>query len=124
MKTLAHNQQIKMAQFLHNPVVTVGTLEGYVQENSDKYGSKFSESIEDAMARAKKNNHDIAWTNQSAACLTADYKGKAEDMARRDSAYDNATVLENGEAVEIEGRKYIVKFMGDFSDPVHFIPTK
>jgi hypothetical protein len=124
MKTLVHDQQIKTRQDQYSPVITIGTIEGYAKER----GADVQKALEQNEKNAKANpwtKYDLAWASQSGTCLTADYPGKAEEMAKKAQAYKDAVMLENGEQVTIEGRDYTVKYTGPhFSDPIHFIPVK
>lgn len=121
MKTLTHGMQVKMAQFRFSPEVTVGTVEGYAKE----YNEDPNAAVERCLRNQKKDPmHQLAWTNKSAGVLTDNYPGKAEEMERKHQNYINAVELVEGEVVEIEGRKYTVKYLGDYSDPVRFVPVK
>lgn len=68
MKTLKHNQQVRVESFRFQKKITVYTQKGYFGECDWK--DVFSE----------KKDESYAYTIQEASCLTADYKGKAEEM--------------------------------------------
>lgn len=117
MKTLKHGEQVKIAGAIWVDHITVGTVEGCTKERKG--------DVTEALQRAKTNGHEIAWTNKSGYCLTADYAGKAEKIAKDKEAFELATMLEAGEEVEIEGRKYTVKINGlKYCDPISFVPVK
>lgn len=123
MKILAHNQLVKMDKpaFRYRPKVTVGTVEGYALERGDSVEIAVARCV-DNMEKHKGMGHCLAWTTRAASVLTDNYAGKDKDVADENKAYDNATVLFEGETVEIEGRNYIVRYLGDFSDPIAFKP--
>lgn len=92
MKILAHKQQIRTTMDTYNPVIIVGA------DNTE------------------------AWTVKHAACLTADYPGKADDLAAKREAYINAVLVRDGEIVELEGHMYTAKYNSpNVSDPITFI---
>ena len=107
-----------------------------VKTNQDKFDSKFivgsvegsirgRETAEEALERAIGFKHKLAWVNMLGASLTADYKGKAEDMRKEREAYANAIVLDEGDHVIIEGREYTVKILAkheSYSDGIQLIP--
>ena len=99
MKTLQHDQQIRIEGFEFNPVIRVFTLTGYAIANG--------QNPDEVLERAFNNNHNTRpCALQEASMLTADYAGKAEEMRQKAIAYQNAPMLSNGETVEIEGQKY------------------
>ena len=124
-KTLHHGQQVKMQKnmFKYEPVVTVGSAEGYAREYREDEAAAVARCLENQKARPY-DGHKLAWTNKHACCLTADYAGKANDMLAARMAFADAVVLEDGETVQIEGRTYTVKYLGDYADPIHFIPAQ
>ena len=107
-----------------------------VKTNQDKFDSEFivgsiegqrmgKETSEKALQRAIGFKHDLAWINMLGASLTADYKGKAEDMRKEREAYANAIVLDEGDHVIIEGREYTVKILANhenYSDGIQLVP--
>ena len=117
-QVLTHNQQIKVETFKYRPVITVGTQRGFFDSDAEynrKYGNVYEEST----------GEDYAWTCKDAACLTADYRGKAEEMRKKQQAYDNAATVVNGEIVIIDGRRFTVRIAGEhYSDPIHFKEIK
>lgn len=116
MKTLSHNQQIRVEGFNNWTKMTVGTAQGYATE----YGN---DPIE-ALNRAIKFGHDLAYVINHGSTLTGNYKGKEEEMRKKREDITNSIMISDGELVTIEGTKYRVKVMGErYSDPVHFIPA-
>ena len=72
--------------------------------------------------------HDVVWTMYSGGTLMADGPAKDAHYAKLDSDFKRAMILEDGDAVEIEGKSYTVKFnrgnTGEFpvnSDPIRFV---
>ena len=123
MKTLAHNQQIKMdlLEFQYQPVVMIGTVEGYARENNEDPETAFQRCIENQKS-SPYSGHVPAWTLKHGLALTSDYAGKEAAMEKERKAYAEAVELVDGEIVIIEGRFYAVRFVGDYSDPIHFVP--
>jgi hypothetical protein len=113
--TLQHNQTVRGAGFpVYAQRISVGTARGYSAEYNDNQ--------EEAHQRAINNGHPTAWANQDAACLTADYPGKAEAHAAYLKEIADAVELHNGQKVEIEGEVFTVRLVGSHvSDPIHFI---
>lgn len=114
--TLRHNQTIRVASFdRYAQRIRVGTVEGYAKDNGEDPAAE--------VQRATDNGHELAWTCQAPAVLTADYPGKdaAVDAERAEIAA--AQVIEDGDDVIIEGRHYTVRVLGQrYSDPVAFMP--
>jgi hypothetical protein len=127
MKTLKHNEQIKVIGWIYNPKVIVGTVEGMAREDGDDVKAEVAR-VQENMKLFPHSGHSLAFANMSASVLEADYDGKIEAMDKKEKAYDSATVVEDGEKVEIEGRIYTVlvlcKDWCRVSDPIHFIPVK
>lgn len=113
---LVHRQQVRVAGAVWSQAITVGTVEGYAKQ--------YNEDPVEAAKCETERGFPLAWTNLESGCLCSGYPGKAAAIAAKKLAFEAATVLENGMAVEIEGRKYTVKIMGlHYSDPIHFIPA-
>lgn len=127
MKTLKHNEQVKVIGWIYNPQVIVGTVEGMAREDGDDIQAEVAR-VQENMKLYPHSGHSLAFANMSASVLESDYDGKQAKADKKKAAYDSATVLENGEKVEIEGRIYTVlvlcKGYCDVSDPIHFIPVK
>lgn len=115
---LIHNQEIRVKGFKYANKITVSTVRGWA---ASKYQSTEA-SIEEEVSRAKALGHDMVWALQEAAALTENYPGKAEELARKAAATAAASEVADGDIVEIEGRTYKVRVMGEqYCDPVHFI---
>lgn len=117
MKTLTHNQQVKIRGFCYEPKITIHTLTGCAIDD----GELPSASI----ARAKSFGHSLApFSVKAASVIEADYPGKQARLDAAHQAYVNAVELVPGEVVEIESERYTVQVMGqDYSDPIHFVPV-
>ena len=118
MKTINLNNrdQVKTNQDRFDSKFIVGSVEGY---------NRRRETSEEELERAIGFKHDLAWINMLGASLTADYKGKDEDMRKQREAYANAIVLNEGDHVIIEGREYTVKILANhenYSDGIQLIP--
>ena len=114
--TLNNRDQVKTNQDKFDSEFIVGSVEGY---------NRGRETSEEALERAIGFKHDLAWVNMSGASLTADYKGKDEDMRKEREAYANAIVLDEGDRVIIEGREYTVKILAkheSYSDGIQLVP--
>lgn len=87
----------------------VGTVAGYAAE--------YGEDAEAAIQRAKERGHWLTWANQQATILCGDpgfYEAERERWSK-------AIPITDGQIVMIETHIYEVKYMGDYSDMVHFI---
>ena len=114
--TLNHNDQVKTSSDRHETVFKVGSVEGYK--------SKW-ETPEEALERSIGFRHDLAWVNASGACLTADYEGKEDDRRKESEAYRDATLINSGDHVIVEGREYTVDVLDrheSYSDGIKLIP--
>ena len=112
---LTHKQEIRVAGFsIYAGRITVGTIEG----------TTTPEMLPEAIERAKANRFDIAWALQESPMLTANYPGKAAELEAKAAATAAAPEVADGDIVEIEGRTYKVRVMGErFCDPIHFVPV-
>lgn len=114
--TLNHNDQVKTPLDKYESVFEVGTVEGYLLDG---------ETAEDSLKRAIGFQHDLTWVLKSPTCITANYKGKAEELRKKSEDYANATVLNEGDHVIVEGREYTVKILPNhesYSDGIKFVP--
>jgi len=110
-KTLTNSQFVTVAGWRR--AYTFSTIAGYA--------TKLGKDAKEYRERAIRNGHDLAWTINSGVALVGDKKLGAAILAREAQEFASATVLENGETVEIEGELYQVKVMGErYSDPIHF----
>ena len=133
MKTLVHDQIIRVAGFPSLNEVTVSTLEGYVADHNARYGGHADMSVEDHLKLDRKFNRETAWAwaSQRPGILTGNYPGKWEKLDAEQAAIAAALIVTDGEIVEItagsvaisgeiKSRRFTVQVMGNYSDPVHF----
>jgi len=115
MKTLSHNQEVRISGFKNASRIRIFTIAGYAIQNG--------ENPDDAIARSKEFGHELnPCCLQAASIMTADYVGKKEELDAKDAATAAAPEIENGELVEIEGSQFIVRVLGQqYSDPVKFV---
>lgn len=89
----------------------VGTAGGYaVEYNEDPLAS---------IAQTTERKQLLWWVNQEAACLSGD-PGYYE---REKAKWVDAIMLEDGQLVWLDGHILEVKYMGDYSDMIHFNTT-
>lgn len=131
---LTYNQPVRAARWMS--VATVFSVEGCTRQwNREDAARKIPMGQQDvaaAVARAVRHGHDLASTIYTGGCLMANGPAKDRMIANAELAMEHAEVLEPGQLVEIEGRRYTVAFpqRGDchsyprFSDPIHFIPVE
>jgi hypothetical protein len=110
IKTLKHNELVT----INGRYGKVGTVRGYAEQ--------YDKNPDDAEAREKdlmKTNSmaSMVWSNQEATVICGDKGFYEAEKARKLTA----TQLVDGEWVIIEGKKYTVKYMGDYSDFIHFV---
>jgi hypothetical protein len=112
MKTLQHNQEIRVKGFSpYAQRITVRTVRGCRPE-----------AAEEAHAAALAKGHATTWASQAPAVLTADYDGKAAELDAAAVARAAAPLIADGDAVEIEGELFRVRVIGEqYSDPVKFV---
>jgi hypothetical protein len=85
------------------------------------YAASYGESGEEAIERAKRNGHELAFTVQDPTVISNDYAGKAEKLAALEAEIESAPVLCEGDLVEIEGLLYKSRLIGaDYSSPIKF----
>jgi len=115
MKTLSHNQEVRIAGFKNASKICIFTIAGYAIQNG--------ENLDEAIARAKSFGHDVnPCCLQSSSIITADYAGKKEELEAKNTATAAAPEIANGELVEIEGIQFIARVIGQqYSDPVRFV---
>jgi hypothetical protein len=106
--TLTHDQLIRVKSFRNFNRIRVRTQQGVTAQ----FGPK------------PCNEHgELAWTIQESSVLTANYTGKQADLDAKRAEIAAAVEIENGQQIEIEGRHYTVRVVGEnFFDPVSFIP--
>lgn len=112
-KTLTHDQFVTAAGW--NRAYALGTIAGYYNETGRDAAAA------EARIRALKNGHNIAWTVNPGTVIVGDRAlGKAL-LARDAAELAAATIVANGEIVEIEGERFAVRIMGQrYADPIHF----
>lgn len=94
----------------------VGTLSAFTAKLN-----RTPEALEAARAKALSLGHDIAWTVNTGTCLVGDKALGARMLAEEAAQFAGATLVTDGQLVEIEGETFKVKVMGErFSDPIHF----
>ena len=115
--TLSHKQIVRGAGFPdYTNEIKVGTVRGCALE--------WENCPEEAETRAKQNGFSMAFTIQDPTVITADYPGKAEELAAERTRINAAPELQDEQLVEIEGNRYKVRLVAhDYSDPIHFIPA-
>ena len=113
---LSHGQQIVVPSFRFTNKIELVTPSGYALEHGD--------CPKEAEERATKFGHEFLACFKHPSIITADYNGKAERLEAERKEWEEAQRINEGDIVECEGRKYIVKILGEnFSDPVKFIPA-
>jgi hypothetical protein len=111
-----------MQALIHGQFVTVaGWRRAYAFSTIAGYAASYGGDPAEARATALGHGHDIAWTVNPGTALLGD-RGAAKAMLDREAAeLAGATIVADGEAVEIDGERFIVKVMGErYSDPIHF----
>lgn len=120
MITLAHGDHVKLAGW-NGISVTVGTARGYSIENN--------RDAEAAHRRELEKGFSTAWTSFTGDMIYGDRAYGAMKAAERMAKFETATLLENGQSVEIEGETFVVEVVKRNekapvnSDPIHFIRT-
>lgn len=88
----------------------IGTIHGFALRNN--------EDPDETIQREIDNGRSInPYTVREATCLCSD-PGYYDE---RDARWASAIPIEDGQQVVIEDKTYHVKFMGDYSDFVHFV---
>ncbi len=104
MKRLQHNDKVR----INGKKGHVFTVKGYAKQYND--------DVEEVIERARKNGHILYCIQQEPAMLCAD----PTYYQRKRIQWENAIELIDGEIVEIEDKYVEVKYMGNYSDMVHF----
>ena len=89
----------------------VGTVGGYAAE--------YNEDPFKAIAREKERGHLLYWVNQEATVLSGD-PGYYE---RYKTEWADAIELHDGQQVWMDGQLLTAKYLGNYSDMVHFTPA-
>jgi len=121
IKTLTYDTPVRIAAWADSESADVFTVRGYAQKNG--------QDPDAAEARAIANGHELASTIYSSGALVGDRNLGARLAAERRAKAASATVLEDGEPVMIEGKRYKVRVnrgnAGTYpanSDPIAFLP--
>ena len=113
---LTHGQHVAVPSFRFTNKIEIVTPCGYA--------ISYGDCPEEAEARATKFGHEFLACFKHPSIITADYNGKAERLEAERKEWEEAQRINEGDIVECEGRKYIVKILGEnFNDPVKFIPA-
>lgn len=117
--SLRHDQAVRLAAWAPSFYAKVGTVEGIYRKDGRDPAP--------ALARAKANGHEIAFATYSGSALVND--GGAYAARERATSAEAVTLFE-GDNVEIEGRRYVVRVTrgnaGTFpvnSNPIRFVPV-
>jgi len=122
MKTLAHNDRIRIATWSY-ATATVGTARGYAVEMNEPH--RYGENGPIAEENAITNGHCIVWSSYVGAALVNDPSGAYH--AQKKAEHDAAIIVSNGETVEIDGGIYTVDVLPGqrlnprYSDPIKFV---
>ena len=121
MLTLTHGDLIRAGSWAGSDYAETFTIEGYA--------TKSGMDAATMVANSKANGHELASSIYAGSSLIGD-RAAAKAAAARDMANRNAAiVINNGDRVTIEGRKYTVKIdrrnetSPRVSDPIHFVPA-
>jgi hypothetical protein len=115
---LTAGQQIKTPYDEYQPVIEIGTSKNFSKNGTHigPEGTWLDESIPFHLegwkiweANCGRNwKTQYLWANRRAACLTADYPGKAAEMEAKRQAYEDAVMVDDGDIVEVDGMKFEV----------------
>ena len=108
-----------------NTFVTVaGWSRAFQFSTARGYAAQYGEDQEGAHARCVGFGHDTAFTVNGGTMLTDSRAYNLAKLAESAAQLAGATVIADGERVEIEGDTFIVRVVGQrFSDPIHFKPA-
>jgi len=119
---LRHGDWVRLATWAHpydRTTVAVTTVRGYAAE--------YREDPEDAVARAQKAGHPLAWTYHGGGTLTDSKFYNATRMEQQADHLARSVTLAPGDVVRIEGEDFQVRVpLGNAkaprnSDPIHFV---
>ena len=108
---------VRAASWADTAYATVGTIERFFSGNA----ARINEAID--------NGSDLAWAIYAGTVLVGDRAEGARRIARDKAEVARAVTLAAGDEVEIEGRRYTVRFpqkqdareYPNLSDPIHFV---
>lgn len=111
-----HGQQVVVPSFKYQNKIELVTPRGYALDNGD--------CPEEGEARAKKYGHELLACFKHCPVISADYKGKDEELQAEREEWEKAQRIEEGDLIECEGREYKVRILNErYSNPVKFIPV-
>lgn len=113
IKGLTNGSVIRVAGVLNK--VEIVTLEAVATRDGETL------AYHEALDRRFSRKTQYAWTYQEPGMITADYKGKAEELAAKRALIDAAPVVESGDVLIVDGVEYVAKVLGNYSDPVRLI---
>lgn len=120
MKTLTYKDFVKVAAW----VASGKQVNAYSMFTIEGYAAKYGQDGAEAYALAVANHHETAGVLNSGSALVGG-KGRFAYYAARDKELADAIELLDGELVRIEGRIYIVHFVGsNYADPIKFTEVK
>lgn len=70
---------------------------------------------------AKHSNDGILWVMQHSACIAARYS--ADEIAEKERIYRGEPPVRNGDTVIVNGKKYLVQIVGDYSNCAYLCPA-
>lgn len=128
MITLKAGDTARAAAWADHLSVEVFTVEKFYADNYPGQPEKIAEGIQ----RAIDNHHALASTILPTTGLYNDRTYAARKLAEAKANVARAVTLKAGDEVEIEGRRYTVRFpqkqdareYPNLSDPIHFVPVK
>ena len=103
-------------------VTAAGFLFAHKVSSIESFVAKFGWDLDEHLGRAVERGESLAWVNGHIVTLVGDKAAalRNAEKARRDR--EAATVLKNGDLVEIEGRRYTVRINGErYSNPFKFV---
>ena len=116
IKTLSDGQRARIAGANHRQHIQIGhTMTQLLADfDQDRAQAIFDKGL--------NNGHAIAFGIALSTCLTADYEGKAADLAADRAAHNAAPLIEQGELVIIEGEYFTAKISDRrVSNPLRFL---
>lgn len=115
MKALKHGDLVRIPSW-QGSLATIGSVEAYAKQ--------YNNDPQEALERARKHGHNLAWANTNCSVLCA-YEWHHERVKAEQAA---AITLAEGELVEVEGRPYTIRFRpgntkyGRDQDAIQLIP--
>lgn len=102
----------------------ITTVRSYtMRKNHETLWNKYMQDPETQHAAAVKKGHSLAWITNSGFAIVA--HDNSEELRIERLRKENATVLQEGDTVQIEGVNYSVRVHGEsHSDAIAFITKK